>query len=145
MGASEQRVELTERLTLTGLGGLAKVRETVRRMLADCPQEDVIDAVLVADELGTLACEYGALPAAVSLIRSYQEPSLRVAVTAPHLTLAAVGGRSRTAAHVLQACATDWGIGNRGGRRTLWACVTVRADLPSWPVSVFPKPRVPVS
>jgi hypothetical protein len=130
MCAARRHGEQLERLTLSGLADLGKVREAVRRLLPDCGQDDVIDAVLVADELGTLACEYGNLPAGVSVIRSYQRPSLRIAVIAAHLSLPTSPSRSRTSRYVLEACAADWGIGNEGEHMTLWACVT----LPSAPV-----------
>lgn len=146
MGAAGHGEQL-ERLVLSGLTDLGKVRETVRALLADCGQDDVIDAVLVADELGTLACEYGNLPAGVSVIRSYQRPSLRIAVNAAHLSLPTSPSRSRTSRHVLEACAIDWGIGNEGAHMTLWACVA----LPTAPArgdgdhDGFPAPRLSAS
>jgi hypothetical protein len=144
MCATERHGEQIERLTLTGLVDLAKVRDVVRTLMADCAQEDVIDAVLVADELGTLACEYGHLPAGISLIRSYWRPSLRMAVTVRHLALPIAPSRSRTSRYVLEACATDWGIGNSGDRMTLWACICVPAGAAPPPTEIFPQPRVPV-
>ncbi|GHG56991.1 hypothetical protein GCM10017788_08260 [Amycolatopsis acidiphila] len=125
MCAARGHGEQMERLTLGGLTDLGKVREAVRKLLLDCAQDDVIDAVLVADELGTLACEYGNLPAAISVIRSYGQPSLRVAVNAAHLSLPTSTSRSRTTRHLLEACAMDWGIGNEGVQMILWACVAL--------------------
>ncbi|HVV09431.1 hypothetical protein [Amycolatopsis sp.] len=128
MGAPECGEQI-ERLTLSGLRDLGEVREAVRAVLVGCAQNDVIDSVLVADELCTLACEYGNLPAGVCLIRSFHRPSLRVAVTAPHLSIPMSPSDSRTSQFVLASCATDWGIGNEGARMTLWAYVQVRQDV----------------
>jgi hypothetical protein len=131
MCAARRHGEQMERLMLGGLTDLGKIREVVRTLLLDCGQDDVIDAVLVTDELGTLACEYGNLPAVVSVIRSYGRPFLRVAVSAPHLSLPTSPSRSRTSRHVLEACAADWGIGNEGEYMILWACVALPSAEPT--------------
>ncbi|WAL63945.1 hypothetical protein ORV05_23500 [Amycolatopsis cynarae] len=141
MYATQRHNEQLVRLTLTGLADLGKVREAVRELLTGCTQEDVIDSVLVADELSTLACEYGNLPAGVCLIRSYRRPSLRMAVTVPHLVLPTAPSRSRTSRYLLEACTTDWGIGNSGEYMTLWACIRVGALLDE----ELPLPRIPAS
>ncbi|KAA9159768.1 ATP-binding protein [Amycolatopsis acidicola] len=133
--------ERIERLTLSGLQDLGKVRDVARVLLPGCAEDDVIDSVLVADELCTLACEYGNLPAGVCLIRSFDRPSLRVAVSAPHLSLPCSPSASRTSRSVLESCATDWGIGNEGERMTLWAHVRVRLAETE---DAFPVPRAPV-
>lgn len=129
-----------ERLVLGGAADLGRARAAVRSLLPDCGQDDVIDAVLVADELGTLACEYGNLPAAISVIRSYGRPFLRIAVNAPHLSLPTSPSRSGTSRRVLETCAVDWGIGNEGKNMILWACVALPSAEPSG--DGFPVPRV---
>lgn len=131
MCAARPHGEQLERLTLRGLADVGKARELVRALLLDCGQDEVIDAVLIVDELGTLACEYGNLPAVISVIRSYERPCLRVAVSAPHLLLPTSPSRSRTSRHVLEACAADWGIGNEGECMILWACVALPSAQPA--------------
>ena len=145
MGAARQHSERLERLVLGGLADLGKLREVVRLLLLDCAQDDVIDAVLVADELGTLACEYGTLPVDVSVSRSYARPALRIAMNSPYLGLPISPSRSRTSRRVLEACAIDWGIGNEHEGTTLWACVQLPSAVPEPEHDGFPEPRVSAS
>ncbi|GAA4663199.1 MULTISPECIES: hypothetical protein [Amycolatopsis] len=146
MSVARQYGERLEQLTLNGLAELGGMRELVRALLFDCGQDDVIDAVLVADELGTLACEYGDLPATVRVARSYQRPSLRISVSAPHLALPMSPSRARTSRHVLEACTAAWGIGAEEGGMTLWACVALPSAA-AWQDAErdgFPEQRLPV-
>ncbi|NKQ53917.1 hypothetical protein HFP15_13605 [Amycolatopsis sp. K13G38] len=126
-------MERMERFVVRGFGDLAALRTRVRSLLADCDTDDVIDAMLVADELCGLPCQYGSVPATVSLIRSFDRPGLRVAIDAPPLRSPVAPSWSHAGGRVLEACATDWGIGNEGNRMKLWACVRLRSrlDLPA--------------
>lgn len=125
-------MERIERLTVTGLADLARVRAHIRALLGGCDTDEVVDCMLVADELCGLVCQSGNLPARVSLIRSFGRPGLSLAVTAPPAA-PVLPVWSRVGARVLESCATDWGIGHEGNRMKLWACVRLRspADLPA--------------
>ena len=125
-------MDRTERLTITGLTQLATLRGHIRALLSGCDTDEVIDAMLVADELCGLVCQYGNVPAEVTLTRASDRPGLRVAVVAPLLEVPVPPVWSRAGARVLQGCATDWGMSNRGTLMTLWASVRLRsrADLP---------------
>ncbi|HVW40589.1 MAG TPA: hypothetical protein VHC18_04490 [Amycolatopsis sp.] len=131
-------MERTERLTITGLADLAAVRMRIRALLADCDTDDVIDAMLVADELCGLACQHANMPAQVSLVRSFDRPGLRLAVTALPREVPVPPVWSRAGARVLEACTTDWGVGNEGNRTKLWACLRLRS------YTGLPVPRTPV-
>jgi hypothetical protein len=127
------------RFALGGLKDLGRMRELVRRLLLDCDQADIIDAVLVADEIGTLACQYGDLPGSVDIERELGEPVLRIAVTAGRLGLPSSPSRLETTRRVFDNCATGWGIDDQGAEMTMWAEIA----LPSTPRhDGFPLPRV---
>lgn len=112
----------------------------VRGHLLDCDQFDIIDAVLVADELGNLACEYGDLPASVGVERDPGGSVLRIEVTAERLDMPSSSSRVDTTRRVFENCASGWGRYEEGALTTIWAEIA----LPSIPrQGGFPRPRVP--
>lgn len=126
MSAGTPHGERIERLTLSGLRDLGLMREVVRELVLGCAQPDVIDAMLVADEMGTLACEYGQLPASVGAIRDYDTASLRIVVTAARLGLPASPSRLVTSCRVFDTCAEDWGVREQDGAdQLMWARVSL--------------------
>lgn len=120
---------MSAQLTLSGRTDLGTVREAVREILTDCDQSDVIDAVLVADEVATLACEYGDLPATVGVFRDHGSPVLRVVVSAARLSVPRSSSDLETSRRVLAACAAGWGVDEQSGGTTVWAHIVLPSAL----------------
>lgn len=136
---------MSAQLTLSGRTDLGTVRALVREVLTDCDQSDLIDAVLVADEVAALACEYGDLPATVGVFRDHGSPVLRVVVWAAQLSLPPSSRDLETSRRVLAACATGWGMDERNDGTTIWAQILLPSALSrNGHHKGVPAPRTPV-
>ncbi|PXY35396.1 hypothetical protein [Prauserella flavalba] len=113
---------------------LATVRKRVRGLLAGAPEREVVDALLVANELTTLAWLQEAEPFTVRL--RLTGAALRAEVEADLLPGTDLGG----AGELLDRIATGWGI-RRAKGTTLWAEVAADTGARAAHSVAVPIPR----
>lgn len=104
-----------------GPGGLAPLRRRVRAMLAGAPEKDVVDAVLVANEIATIAWLTVGHPFTVRLLKM-SDGTLRTEVTTADPPEDV--GRS---GELLDGLASRWGVQPRRDGATIWADVMISA------------------
>ncbi|MBB3053534.1 hypothetical protein FHS23_004588 [Prauserella isguenensis] len=118
---------------------LSSARDLLRYTLADLPEEFVIDALLVADELITDTLRSSGGPALLHVRRTNGGYCLQIEVTTlgakpPTVSLAEASQGLQVGRIILEQLAANWGVEQNASSTTTWAAL----DIP--PVTVT-KPR----
>jgi anti-sigma regulatory factor (Ser/Thr protein kinase) len=112
----------TKLMWLTSANQVAEVRSTVKALVSHADPDTVVDAVLVADTVVTLAIRHGTRPTTIRLSLLNEGRALRVEASDHHPELRSMQD-NRLAARVLTTLARDWDAGAHD--KAIWADVSL--------------------